>query len=217
MRTYVSPLGYHSTRVTRPVLSNGLDPGDGLVLLRPATETDETRAKEAITDVERMLEQIEPDVAISMETVPHDDLAAATVQCSDVLRAAEGDVVVNFGGGARDVFLPFTVAVLANVGLVDEVLAFSDIDGTVREWTLPNLATEVSGNIRETLRHVASTDGSISVPALAERSEFVKSTVSRHVSRLAEMGAVRTWPEGKTKVVEVTLTGQLALGSSVDR
>lgn len=211
MRTYVSPLGYDSTRVTRPVLGNELDSGDALVLLRPDTETDDSRAEGAITDVRQMLGEIEPEVTVSVETIPHDDLRAATVQCGDVLRAAEGDVVVNFGGGARDVFLPFTVAVLANVDLVDRAFAFSDIDGTVREWTLPDLTADVGGSKRETLHIVATAGGPISVSELAARSEFVKSTVSRHVSELADEGAVETWTEGKTKMVEVTLTGELLL------
>lgn len=211
MRTYVSPLGYDSTRVTRPVLSEGLDSGDALVLLRPGEETDENRAKEAVTDVERMLEEIEPEVTITMERVPHDDLPAATLRCSDVLRAAEGDLVVNFAGGARDVFLPFAIAVLATVDLVDEVLTFSDVDGTVREWTLPDLGVDVSDGARETLRLVATADGAVSVPTLAEQSEYVKSTVSRHVSELSEAGAVTTRIEGKTKYVEETLTGEVLL------
>lgn len=217
MRTYVSPLGYDSTRVTRPVLSEGLDSGDALVLIRPDTDVDgeagdeDVRAREAVADVRRMLGEIEPDVDVAVEEVPYDDLPAATLRCSDLLRAAEGDLVVNFGGGARDVFLPFTVAVLANVGLVDQALTFSDVDTRVREWELPDLRAGVSESVRETLRLVATADGSVSVPALADRSEHVKSTISRHVNELSEAGAVRTWPDGKTKMVDVTLTGKLLL------
>lgn len=96
MRTYVSPLGYDSTRVTRPVLSEGLDSGDALVLIRPDTDVDgeagdeDVRAREAVADVRRMLGEIEPDVDVSVEEVPYDDLPEATLRCSDLLRAAEG-------------------------------------------------------------------------------------------------------------------------------
>ena len=35
MTTYLSPIGYDSARVTRPVLSEGIDRGDTVVLLQP--------------------------------------------------------------------------------------------------------------------------------------------------------------------------------------
>lgn len=211
MRTYIAPIGYDSTRVTRPVLSHGLDTGDVVVLLRPATETDDSRAEGALTDVERMLEEIEPDVQTAVERVTHDDLPAATMECSDLLRAADGEIVAVLGGGARDVLLPFVIATLVHTPLTDTALAFSDIDGRVREWNLPALTADVPAKTRETLAAIARAENGVSVPELTEQTGQAKSTVTRHVQRLDENGVVSTWMDGKTKYARVSLTGRLLL------
>src|SRR6056297_1219036 len=113
MRTYVSPIGFNSTSVTRPVLSYGVDTDDRVVVIRPEEETDDSRAEEAIADVCRLLTEIEPAVSLSTERVPHDDFETAVLHCRDLLRAVEGELIVNLGGGARDVLVPFITAVLA--------------------------------------------------------------------------------------------------------
>lgn len=213
MRTYMSPIGYNTTSVTRVLLSRGFETGDTVVLLRPATETDDSRAREAIGDVERMFTEIEPEISIAVERVQHDDFSAAVLTCSDVLRAAEGRVIVNLSGGARDVFLPFTVAVLAHAPRIDTALAFSDIDGHVRERELPVLTADISDSSRLTLELIEQADGGISVPQLADRTTQAKSTITRHVNQLAESGAITTWQEGKTKHARMTLTGRLILAA----
>lgn len=212
MRTYISPIGYDSTRVTRPVLSRGLDTNDRIVLLRPATEANDSRADQAIEDVSRLLAEIEPEIDTTVEYITHDDLPTAVLECSDVLLGADGTIIVNLGGGARDVFLPFTIATLAHVGLIDAVLTFSDIDGTVREWDLPDLTADVSDATIATLIAIEEA-GRVSVTELAEQSGQAKSTVARHVSQLADSGAVIISQDGKTKYARLSLTGRLLLRS----
>lgn len=211
MRTYVSTLGYDSKRVTRPVLSNGLDTDDVLVLLRPRTDTDDNRAAQAITDVEQLVSQIEPDVTVSVETIPYAEFPAAVRRCSDILRAADGTVVVNLAGGARDVFLPVATAALAHTELIDTVLSFSDIDGEVRPLQLPALTASIPSNTWNTLAAIDRFDGPTSIPALTAELDVAKSTVTRHVTALEDAGAVVTRQAGKTKHVELTLTGDLHL------
>lgn len=212
MRTYISPIGYNTTSVTRPVLlSRGLETDDTVVLLRPDTEADDRRAQGAIAEVERMLEEIEPEVSTAVEHVDHEDFPAAVLTCSDVIRAASGTIIVNLSGGARDVLLPLTVASLAHVKSIDTVLTFSDIDGNVREWELPVLTTDVPAAALETLAYIDDCNGSVSIPELTERSDHAKSTVTRHVNQLEECGVVTTWQEGKTKYARVSLSGRLRL------
>lgn len=211
MRTYISPIGYNSTSVTRPILSRGVDTGDRVILLRPEAETDDKRAREAMGDVERMLTEIEPDVSLATERIPHDDFSAAVLACSDVIRAADGDLVVNLGGGARDILVPFVVATLTHISLIHATLFFSDIDGSVREWTLPRLTASLSDNTLQTLATIDDVGTRRSIPDLTERIGKSKSTVTRHVNRLDGCGAVHTETEGKTKFVSISLTGQLLL------
>jgi CRISPR-associated protein Csa3 len=211
MRTYISPIGYNPTSVTRVLLSRGLETDDTALLLRPAKETDDTRAQETIADVKRMLQEIKPAVSLTVERIPHDDFPLAVRQCSEFIHAAEGTVIANLSGGARDIYLPFTVAVLAQAPLIDTALAFSDIDGRVREWELPVLTADIPNSTRETLRLIAAADEEITIPELTDHTDQAKSTVTRHVNQLAAAGVVTTWQEGKTKHVRPTLTGQLLL------
>ncbi len=210
MRTYLSAIGFNSTSVTRPLLSHGIDTGDAVVLIRPDQEPD-SRAEEAIGDVERLLQEIEPDIDLRTERIAHDEFQTAVLECSDLVRAAEGERIVSLGGGARDVLLPLTIAAMTHVRLVSAALFFSDLDGTVREWSLPRLTAHVQDTTLETLRAISTTDGGSSIPELTETTGKSKSTMTRHVTSLVDEGAIETWTDGKTKFAKMTLTGQLVL------
>jgi CRISPR-associated protein Csa3 len=210
MRTYISPIGFNSTSVTRPLLSRGIDTGDEVVLIRPDVE-DDSRALEAITDVKRLLQEIEPDVSVSTERIPHTDFERAILQCSDIIRAAGEQRIVTLGGGARDVLLPFVMAAITHVRLIDTALFFSDVDGTVREWELPRLTSTLRETTQSTLTALNREGGSSSIPTLTEVTGLSKSTVTRHVNQLTDERLVEVWSEGKTKHARITLTGRLLL------
>lgn len=216
MRTYVSTLGYHETRVTRPILKYGVDEGDEVVVVQPAENDDDERAMDARDGVRNFLTEIEPAVSFAVQGVPHGDFGDALLACSDVLRAADGTVVVNFGGGAREVLLPLATATLAHLDLVDTTLFFRDTDHSVHEWELPNLTANPPTGTLVTLQVLATVEDPVSISELADERDVAKSTVGRHVSQLADAGAVRTTSAGKTKQVELTLTGQLLLRTHAD-
>lgn len=212
MRTYISPIGFNSTSVTRPLLNHGIDTGDTVVLLRPDVE-DDSRATEAISDVEQLLQEIEPEVSVTTERITHSTFSTAVLECSDLIRAAEEERIVTLGGGARDVLVPFVIAAIAHVHLLDSALFFSDIDGAVREWELPGLTATLQDASRPTLEALQRQGGEASIPTLTDETGKSKSTVTRHVNRLTDERIVETWIEGKTKHVRTTLTGQLLLRS----
>ena len=211
MRTYISPIGFNSTSVTRPLLSRGIDSGDGVVLIRPDVDRSDSRAEEAIADVERLLQEIEPDVTVMTERISHTDFSTAVMECSDVIRAAEGDRIVTLGGGARDVLVPFVIAAMAHIQLLDAALFFSDVDGDVREWKLPRLTATLAETTRSTLAALEANGGEASIPTLTEMTGHSKSTVTRHVKQLAEEDLIETWTMGKIKHARITLTGDLLL------
>ncbi|WP_128478969.1 CRISPR-associated CARF protein Csa3 [Halorussus pelagicus] len=216
MRTYLSTLGYHETRLTRPILKHGIDEGDEVVVVRPDQDGTDDRAAEALDSVEAFVSEIEPNVCFTVEGVPTDDFGGALIACSDVLRAAEGTVVVNFGGGAREVLLPLATATLAHVECVESVLNFGDTDHAVHEWTLPDLTANPPAKTLDTLQLLATVEEPVSISELAEQSAVAKSTVGRHISQLAEAGAVNTEQTGKTKQVELTLTGEMLLRTQTE-
>ncbi|WP_049972521.1 helix-turn-helix domain-containing protein [Haladaptatus cibarius] len=211
MRTYISPIGYDSRRVTRPILSNGLDEGDQIILLRPNTENDDQRARSAIRDVTDLLEEIEPDVQFDKEEITYDDLSSAALECSDILQAADGDLVVALTGGAREILIPFALASFIHAPRIHQTLTFSDVDQRVREWSLPVLQAHVPRKAHQTLAVIAEADAPLSMSDLTEQIEQSKSTATRHVETLAENEVVTTFRDGKTKYAEITFTGELLL------
>ena len=211
MTTYLSPIGFNTTSVTRVLSNKDLASGDAVVLLRPAEETDNNRAAEAVEDVDRILQQIEPTISVSVERLPHDDFETAVMTCSEVIRSAEGSVVVSLSGGARDVLLPLTVATMAHAQQVDSTLGYSDLDGLVREWLLPNITATPSDGQRSTLAAIEATGSAVSIPGLTSQRDAAKSTITRHVNALAADGFVTAWTEDRTKHVSITLAGRLCL------
>jgi len=211
MRTYVSTLGFHETRVTRPVLRHELEDGDVVVLLRPATEADEGRGRDAVDHVDDMLHEIAPGASVVIERITHSEFETAVLECSDVLRGADGELVVNLGGGAREIFLPLALATVAHAELVDMTLQYTDIDQQVRERRVPNLTADVSERVWPTLATIAEHDGELSIPDITAQSETSKSTVTRHVQELAEAELVDTRAGGNTKFAMATTAGRLRL------
>lgn len=214
MRTYVSTMGFHETRVTRPVLRHGLDDGDRVVLLRPDVEADGDRSADAVDYVVDMLHEIAPGATVEVERINQAEFPDAIVQCCDVIDAAAGELVVNFGGGAREVFLPLTVATILYAQRVDVALQYTDVDQSVREWEVPNLTASVPTERWQTLETIRSEGPEVSISELDEHLAPTKSTISRHVSGLAEADLVTTSMRGKTKHVSITLGGRLLLGQS---
>jgi len=215
MRTYISPIGFNSTTVTRPLLSRGIDDGDEVVLIRPAVPEDDpdSRAREAIADVERLLQEIEPTVSVTTERISCREIDTAVLECSDLILAAEGECFVTLGGGARDVLVPLVTATLTHAPLIESALLFSDLDGTVDEWNLPGLTARLHETTKPTLTALKEAGGEASISTLTNVTGQSKSTVTRHVKQLTEEGLVEVWTEGKTKHMEITLVGELLLRS----
>jgi len=211
MRTYVSTLGFHETRVTRPVIKNGLDDGDRIVLVRPSEEGNADRANDAVRYVTDTTQEIEPGATVSMERIEPTEFTAAVLQCSDILIAVDGDrdLVVNFGGGAREVLLPLSIAAVLHAPLVDRALQYTDVDQDVRELTIPDLTATIPSNAVDTFELLVELGGDVTLPDLAVESDRSKSTIARHVEALAESGAVTTRMTRNTKHVSLSPTGTL--------
>ena len=211
MRTYVSTSGFHETRVTRPVIKNGLSDGDRIVLVRPAEGGSSDKADDAVRYVKDMVQEIEPEATVTVERIDAADFTTAVLQCSDILLAidSEREIIVNFGGGAREVLLPLLIGIVLHAPLVDRAFQYTDVDQEVQGLSVPNLTTQIPSNAVDTFELIATIDEEVTLPALAAESERSKSTVGRHVEALAESGVVTTRMETNTKYVMCSQTGQL--------
>lgn len=211
MRTYVSTLGFHETRVTRPVIKHGIDDGDRVVLVRPETEGNTDRAQDAVGYVEDMVEEIAPGASVTTERVDTNEFTTTVLQCSDVLNAVDDgrELILNFGGGAREVLLPFMIAAVLHAPNVDDAFQYTDVDQEVRKVSVPNLTAQIPRSAVATFDLIADLNGDIALPGLARKSAQSKSTVSRHVDNLAGVGVVDTRFENNTKYVSLSQTGRL--------
>jgi CRISPR-associated protein Csa3 len=158
-----------------------------------------------------MLHEIAPSASVEIEQIDHSNFETAVLTCSDVLRAATGELVVNLGGGAREIFLPLALALVAHADLVDTALQYTDVEQQVREWSVPNLTADVPEKVWPTLQTISEHDGEISIPDVTAGSSMSKSTVTRHVQELAEADLLDTRMDGNTKFATVTTAGQLLL------
>ena len=213
MQTVISPIGFDTTSVTRTLMNHGLDSDDTVILLQPASATEDTRATDAVADIEQLLQEIDPTISLQIATLPHDDFETAVLDCSELIRSAEGQLIVSLSGGARDVLLPLTIASVAHSDLIGITYRFSDIDRNVRELLIPNVTSNTSKGAQKTLSAIVDNDGEISVPNLTEHVDAVKSTVTRHVNALESTGYIKTETVNRTKHVSVTLSGKLYIAT----
>lgn len=209
MRTYLAPLGFDSRRVVRPVLGEGLDPDDEVILLQPANSSE--RGEEAYEDVEEVLTQVAPDLDLKTELLPYTDFVETVLYCVDLIQAANGETVVILGGGARELLLPLTVATFSSNEHVDTILQVGDIDSSVRRLPQLNLRGGVSDASAVILSSINGLDTPLSISETSDRLEKSKSTIARHVKTLEEVGFIETRKEGRTKKVTVTDSGRIFL------
>ena len=158
-----------------------------------------------------MVKQIEPEINIETTEISHDDFEEAIETCGSVIDSADGEVVVIFGGGARDIFLPLTVAALSRTHQIHASYQFSDIDGKVREQPLPDLTANAPAQTQSTFVTISALDTPVSLTTITDAANVSKSTVTRHVKLLERQGLVTSETHGKTKVIELTMTGRLLI------
>lgn len=209
MRTYLAPLGFDSRRVVRPVLSEGLDESDRVILLQPTKSTEQS--DNAYGEVEDVLTQVVPELDIESEHLPYSDFVETTLLSADIIQAANGETIVVLGGGAREVLLPLTVATFSNTNHVDSILQVGDIDGSVRQVPCLNIRANVSGAKAALLKDLSNLDTPLSISDIAHKIGKSKSTIARHVDSLESEGLVKTAKHGRSKTVELTDSGRIFL------
>lgn len=209
MRTYLAPLGFDSRRVVRPVLSEGLDESDQVVLLQPTGGSD--RSEDAFREVKEVLTQVVPNLKLESENLPYTDFVETTLLCADLIQAAEDETVVVLGGGAREILFPLTVATFSNKNHINTILQVGDIDSSVRRLPRLNLRGNISEAEVALLADLTDLNTPLSISDIATELEKSKSTIARHVNTLESEGFVQTAKKGRTKTVEQTDSGRIFL------
>lgn len=215
MRTYIAPLGFDSRRVVRPVLSEGLDAGDQVLLLQPATGSE--RGDDAFDEVKDVLTQVVPDLDLDTEMLPYSDFVETTLYCTDLIQASKGETIVILGGGARELLFPLTVATFTSTDDVDTILQVGDIDSSVRRIPQLNLRGNVSDAEAGLLADLDTLQTPLSISEIASELEKSKSTIARHVGSLESEGFVKTVKQGRSKKVSLTDSGRIFLSTQSEK
>ncbi|MFC7132347.1 MULTISPECIES: MarR family transcriptional regulator [Salinibaculum] len=213
MKRFVAPLGFSGHLVTRSVIAHGIDAGHTITLVYP--EQDEPsateRVKSAVNDVESTLTGVVHSVDLVEKTVPPDDFNAALDICSSILTDGQPPVVC-MGGGATDVHLPMTVALLAHSEHITDVVMYSDTKQAATPVHIPDITATIPDETESTFTTLLSLleeGNEVSVSDLAEAADVATSTASRHISTLADRDIVYRERSNQAKVVRLTTLGRL--------
>ncbi len=209
MKTYISLSGFDTSQIISLMVKYGIEKGDRLILIRPVEEKD-SRGESTIQAIKDLSRQIDSSIEVDIHRVNHRDFEGMVVSLIDLLKNAEGQVVVNLSGGPREIFLAFVVACLAQSQKIFKTTNFSDIDRTMNEIALPNIAHILDARLKRVLKDVSENQPT-TITEIAQRLKISESTVSRQIGELAELKALDLTPKGKTKEVRITLTGMILL------
>lgn len=215
MTTFIATIGFDSTRVTRPVLTYGLEEGDELVLVQPTDSSENNRSNEAREDVRRMVTELQPNVTVDSVALNPEEFYEGIRRSIDRIKSENDDVVLVLGGGARDIYLPVAFSAFLARDEIHTVLQFSDITGSVSEIQIPNFVDPLGNSVAETLKAIVDGDDETSLTLISNTLDVAKSTVARHVNELEERGFVRAEKHGKSKMVYSTDEGRLAADINV--
>lgn len=200
MKTYISL----SDQILPMVVKYGIEGGDHIIIIQPEGEEP---AVQAIKDLSR---QIDSSIEVDIHRVNHIDFEGMVVSLIDLLKKADGQIVVSLSGGPREIFLAFVVACLSQSQKIFKTTNFSDIDRTMNEIVLPNITHILDERLRKVLKDVYENQPT-TIRDIAQRLNISESSASRQVHDLAELKALDLTPKGKIKKVRITLTGKILL------
>lgn len=209
MKTYISLSGFDASQIVSLIVKYGIEGGDRIILIRPEVEKD-TRGEQTVQAVQNLSRQIDSSINLQIHRVNHWDFEGMVVSLKGLLENTEGQVIANLSGGPREIFLAFAIACLAKPQKIFKTTSFSDIERSLSEIILPNIAAELDEKQKRILGDINKNQPT-TITEVAERLGLSESTVSRQVARLTDQKALHLAQKGKMKEVRITLTGKILL------
>ena len=209
MKTYISTIGFDISQIISLIVKYGIEKGDRLVLIRPDVETDQ-RAENTLNDIQKFTNQINHDIRIEIVRVHHKDFENCVIRLVDLINSSEGEIIANMSGGPRELLVPFVVACLVRSEKVKRTVSYSDMDRVAREIKLPEITNALDEKTKAILSDISKNQPT-TITDIARRIQMSESTISRFISRLADMDAVLVEQKGKIKEINLSFTGKLLL------
>ena len=207
MKTYISLSGFDSSQILSMIVKYGIEGGDRIILIRPDEEKD-TRGELTVQAIRDLSRQIDSSINLQIHRVNHRDFEGMVLSLKGLLENAEGLIIANLSGGPREIFLAFTIACISQSGKIYKTTNFSDIERSLNEVTLPNIAAVLEEKQKRILTDIFESQPT-TITDIAERLSVSESTISRQVARLVDLQALKISQKGKTKEVRITLTGKM--------
>jgi len=207
MKTYISLSGFDSSQILSMIVKYGIEGGDRIILIRPDEEKD-TRGELTVQAIRDLSRQIDSSINLQIHRVNHRDFEGMVLSLKGLLENAEGQIIANLSGGPREIFLAFTIACISQSGKIYKTTNFSDIERSLNEVTLPNIAAVLEEKQKRILTDIFESQPT-TITDIAERLSVSESTISRQVARLVDLQALKISQKGKTKEVRITLTGKM--------
>ncbi|SNQ62362.1 CRISPR-associated CARF protein Csa3 [Candidatus Methanoperedens nitratireducens] len=212
MKTYISTIGFDVSQIISLIVKYGIEKGDRFVLIRPEEENDK-RAENTLNEIQKFTNQIHHEIKIEVFRVPHNDFEGCVIKLMELISSSEGEVIANMSGGPREVLVPFVVACLVDSHKIKKTVSFSDIDRMAREISLPRITCLLDEKTKRILSDIAKHQPT-TITGIAKRTKLSESTISRFITRLADMNAVLIGQKGRIKKITVSFTGNVLLRSS---
>lgn len=209
MKTYISLSGFDSSQIVSLIVKYGIEGGDRIILIRPEVEPD-ARGEQTVQAIRDLSRQIDSSIDLQIHRVNHRDFEGMVLSLKALLEKAEGQVVANLSGGPREIFLAFAIACISQSGKIYKSTNYSDIERSINEIILPNIAAVLEEKQKRILADIIENQPT-TISDIAVRLSISESTISRQVARLADLKSLNISQKGKTKEIRITLTGRLLL------
>jgi len=209
MKTYISLSGFDSSQIVSLIVKYGIEGGDCIILIRPEEEKD-PRGEQTVQAIRDLSRQIDSSIDLKIYRVNHRNFEEMVVSLKSLIENAKGSIIANISGGPREIFLAFTIACLSLSNKIFKTTSYSDIDRCLNDIVLPSISAELEEKQKQILLDIIDNQPT-NIGDIAKRLSFSESTISRQVSRLADLKALYLVPKGKTKEIRITLTGKLLL------
>lgn len=211
MKTYISTIGFDISQIISLIVKYGIEKGDRFVLIRPEEEND-PRAENTLNETQKFTNQIHHEIKIEVFRVPHKDFEDCVIKLMNLISSQEGEIIANMSGGPREVLVPFVVACLVNSYKIKKTVSFSDMDRVAREISLPWITSLLDEKTKRILSDISKHQPT-TITEISKRTKLSESTISRFITRLADMNAVLIEQKGKIKEITVSFTGNVLLRS----
>jgi CRISPR-associated protein Csa3 len=209
MKTYLSLSGFDASQIVSLIVKYGIEGGDQIILIRPKEDTDQ-RGGALVQAIKDLSKQIDSAINVSTYRVDHRDFESMVLSLIELLKVAEGEIIVNISGGPREIFLAFILACLSQPSKISKATNYSDIDRSMREITIPNIVNVLDEKLKRVLKDI-NENHPTTISEVAKRLNISESSASRQINELVDLKALGLIQKGKLKQPFITLTGKMLL------